>query len=143
MKNIFLILVGCFLISCNPQKRLQRMVKKHPELIKVDTLHFVDTITLMTQRVHQDTVTNLQSITHDTLIITKENLTVKTIYNYETDSIYIYGECDSDTITQIIERQIPYNKIEVKKSFDFKAALIISFISILITFLVLWFTDKI
>lgn len=143
MKKIFLILVAMVLISCNPQKKLQRLVKKHPELLQTDTIHFVDTITLMTQRVHKDTITSLQSITHDTLIITKENLKVKTIYNYQTDSIYISGECESDTITQIIERQIPYNKIEVKKSFDLKTGFIIAIASILFTFLFLWYQNKI
>ena len=44
----------------------------------------------------------------------------KTVYNYETDSIFVYGECDTDTITKIIERQIPYNKIEVKKQKDLR-----------------------
>ena len=120
MKLSRLILILLILTSCNAEKKLQRLVKKNPELKKADTITIQDTLTVITNKVQTDTVTSLKSITNDTLIITKENLTVKTVYNYETDSIFVYGECDTDTITKIIERQIPYNKIEVKKQKDLR-----------------------
>ena len=120
MKLNRVILILLVLTSCNAEKKLQRLVKKNPELLQADTITIQDTLTVITNKVQTDTLTSLKSITNDTLIITKENLTVKTVYNYETDSIFVYGECDTDTITKIIERQIPYNKIEVKKQNDLK-----------------------
>lgn len=83
--------------------------------MQVDTIHFQDTLEVITKRVHTDTLTTLKNITHDTLIITKENLKIKTFYNYHTDSIYISGECQSDTVTVIREIDIPYEKVVVEE----------------------------
>ncbi len=42
MKNIFLLMalsiLVVFSVSCSPEKRLARLLKKHPELIKTDTV---------------------------------------------------------------------------------------------------------
>lgn len=123
MVRVLLILL--VLTSCNPQKKLQRLVKKHPELIQKDTLTVKDTLTMITHRVETDTVTSLKEITHDTLIITKENLTVKTIYNYQTDSIYISGKCDSDTIQVPYEVKVPVEKVVIQKQNNLKQIIII------------------
>ncbi len=49
MKNILTILVLCFLFNaCSPQRRLQRLILKHPELAFVDTIKTIDTA--ITQR---------------------------------------------------------------------------------------------
>jgi len=115
MKYLIIILTS-LLISCTPQKRLQRLVKKNPELIRVDTIHFIDTIQHVTEEVHKDTVIANFSTFKDTLIINKDNLTVKTFYNFTTDSIYIFGECDSDTLYIPYEVKIPVETIVVEES---------------------------
>jgi len=51
MKNIIFILLALLIVSCSPQKRLAKLIKKHPELVKDttitihDTTRFRDTIT--------------------------------------------------------------------------------------------------
>ena len=115
------VLISCvyfslFIItSCSPQKRLQRLVKNNPELIRVDTIHFRDTINVITNEVYKDTLTTLKSISKDTLIITKENLRIKTFYNYHTDSIFISGECQSDTVFVPYEVAIPFKSVVVEQ----------------------------
>jgi hypothetical protein len=111
----YLIILSIFLISCSPQKRLQRLVKNNPELIRVDTIHFRDTINVITNEVYKDTLLTLKSISKDTLIITKENLRIKTFYNYHTDSIFISGECQSDTVFVPYEVAIPISNIVMEE----------------------------
>jgi len=117
IRILIFILLGCYaLSSCSPQKRLNRLVAKHPELIQNDTISFVDTVTFTTEKVHLDTLTSLHSITQDTLIINKENLTIKTFYNYQTDSIYISGQCDTIFAIKVVEHQIPVEKYVMTES---------------------------
>ena len=111
----YLIILSIFLISCSPQKKLQRLVKNNPELIRVDTIHFRDTINVITNEVYKDTLLTLKSISKDTLIITKENLRIKTFYNYHTDSIFISGECQSDTVFVPYEVAIPVSNIVMEE----------------------------
>ena len=106
-------MVSSLIVCCSPQKRLNRLVENHPQLIEQDTIHFIDSVQITTNKVVTDTLVSLNSITHDTLIVNKENMTIKTFYNYETDSIYIFGECDTITITKVIERDIPVEKYKI------------------------------
>ena len=115
MKILILILIFT-ITSCSPQKRLQRLVKNNPELIRVDTIHFRDTINVVTNEVYKDTLLTLKSISKDTLIITKENLRIKTFYNYHTDSIFISGECQSDTVFVPYEVAIPVKSVVVEQA---------------------------
>lgn len=116
LNKIIILICISLLISCSPQKRLQRLVNNNPQLIKVDTIHFRDTINVITNQVYKDTLTTLKSISKDTLIITKENLRIKTFYNYHTDSIFISGECQSDTVYIPYEVAIPFNKVVVDEA---------------------------
>jgi hypothetical protein len=131
----YLIILSIFLISCSPQKRLQRLVRNNPELIRVDTIHFKDTINVITKEVYKDTLTTLKSVSKDTLIITKENLTVKTFYNYHTDSLFISGECESDTILVPYEVMIPVETIVMEEAgFKWNKLIIVLMILMIIIF---------
>ena len=100
MKYLILFLVSIFLIACSPQKRLARLVKKHPELLHHDTIVKIDTVTITTMRVDHDT-TFLEKGT-DTVTIQKDNLTVR--YIRVRDSIYLSGTCD--TIKETVIREV-------------------------------------
>jgi hypothetical protein len=115
MKQTLILILIFTVTSCSPQKKLQRLVKNNPELIRVDTIHFRDTINVVTNQVYKDTLTTLKSISKDTLIITKENLRIKTFYNYHTDSIFISGECQSDTVFVPYEVAIPVSNIVMEE----------------------------
>ena len=56
MKLSRLILILLILTSCNAEKKLQRLVKKNPELLKADTITIQDTLTVITNKVQTDTV---------------------------------------------------------------------------------------
>ena len=98
MRNFIFILSILFLFSCSPQKRLNRIVRKHPELVKTDTIvvrdTIRDTISITTELVRLDTIFSLNEI-HDTITITKDNLTIRYYYDTVHDKVYISGECDT------------------------------------------------
>jgi hypothetical protein len=99
-KKIFFFLLFLALIvvvfSCSPARRMAILKKNHPKLFTTDTTWIKDT--LITETVKADTVF---SSSVDTVVIHKNNLTVK--YIHTRDSVYIYGECKGDTII----RQVP------------------------------------
>jgi len=105
MKNYLYILLLILLISsCSPQKRLHRLVKKHPELSRVDTIKIQDTV--IVPGIKTDTVFS-SSLLHDTVTITKENLQIKLIEI--NDTIYLNANVKADTV--IIEREILVDRI--------------------------------
>lgn len=112
-----LINVGWFLVvlmlflwlsSCNPQKRLSRIIKNNPELLQKDTIR--DTTLVVIPEVHTDTILSLDSI-RDTVTITKDRLKIRTVY--KDNNIYISGECETDTVEVI--KEIPVEKIVIKE----------------------------
>jgi hypothetical protein len=105
MKAIVSICLLCVLVACSPSKRLARLVKKHPELVKVDTLRVHDTT--ITEHVRKDTVLNWNTL-YDTAYIVKDKLSIRVVR--VNDSIYIRGECLPDTIYKTIE--VPYNYVQ-------------------------------
>ena len=70
-KFIFYILILSLFVSCSPQMRLHRLVTKHPELTKIDTIKIQDTVIVPGPKL--DTAFH-SSVLKDTVTITKENL---------------------------------------------------------------------
>ena len=105
MKKYFLfIAVLLLLVSCSPQKRLHRLVTKHPELTRIDTIKIQDSVFVPGTNV--DTVFR-SSLLHDTVTITQEKLQIKLIE--KNDTIYLNAEVEPDTI--IITKEIPIQRI--------------------------------
>ena len=105
MKKYFLfIAVLLLLVSCSPQKRLHRLVSKHPELTRIDTIKIQDSVFVLGTNV--DTVFR-SSLLHDTVTITQEKLQIKLIE--KNDTIYLNANVKPDTI--IITKEIPVQKI--------------------------------
>lgn len=98
------------LISCSPQKRLNRIVRNNPHLLNKDTIRVIDTIVLQNYSI--DTIHEIEF--HDTVII-QNNDRVEARYYYDTvkKEIHHYIECKSDTIVK--DRFIPYEKVIVKE----------------------------
>jgi hypothetical protein len=107
--RIVVIALCIICTSCTPQKKLQRLLDKHPELTKKDTIKISDTI--ITSKISHDTLLNWATL-YDTTYIEKERLRIKLIR--VNDSIYIKGECLGDTI--YYEKIVPVDKIIYKKS---------------------------
>ena len=105
MKKYFLfIAVLLLLVSCSPQKRLHRLIAKHPELTRIDTIKIQDSVFVPGTNV--DTVFR-PSLLHDTVTITQEKLQIKLIE--KNDTIYLNANVKPDTI--IITKEIPVQKI--------------------------------
>jgi sporulation protein YlmC with PRC-barrel domain len=135
MKAIVSICLLCVLVACSPSKRLARLVKKHPELVKVDTLRVHDTT--ITEHVRKDTVLNWNTL-YDTAYIVKDKLSIRVVR--VNDSIYIRGECLSDTIYKTIE--VPYNYVQPIKKMKTPAYKFWLFILVLIGIILLLFKLK-
>lgn len=134
MKYLLIILL---LTSCTPQKRLARLVKKNPELIRVDTVTVTDTFTVITLRTHIDTFYSIKQLI-DTVRLEKENLRVLTYL--KNDTIYLDAECDTLVIEKIRTVKVPTKTIEVKKenfwdSRWFRFLFIVIFVALLIRYL--------
>ena len=109
------ILVLCiFLISCNPQNRLNRKVKraenyayKHGLVIK-DTIKVIDTV-IVDNYIHDTTATFYR---HDSItVVNNEKVFLRYFYDTLRQEIYHEIECKGDTI--IREVFIPVDKIKV------------------------------
>lgn len=117
MNRLIIILAASLVLgACSPQKRLNRLIDRHPELVRTDTITFRDTVRTMT--IQADTIIMWSQLNRtDTVTILKERLTVRFIR--QNDSLQVKGECLGDTI--YIEKKIPVEtvvKVSNKKRRD-------------------------
>ena len=99
--GLFLILISLY--SCSPEKRLSRLIRKHPELITKDTLYIHDTIRLASHSI--DTI--IQNVIGDTVRIEDSVMVIKYVNNGKT--VYIKGEVKERNV--VVEKKVPYEKI--------------------------------
>ena len=107
-KRYILCAISILLMGCSKETRLANLIKRNPELLVKDTITVTDT--LITENIKTDTVLGIESL-HDTVYITKDKLRIKTV-RFK-DSIFIEGECISDTV--IKEIKVPFEKIVIKE----------------------------
>lgn len=102
MKTLLITLAALTLFACSPIKRHQRLVERHPYVhtSEITTVH--DTFEVIVPQVKVDTVTH---VNFDTVIIERDRLRVQLIR--VRDSIYVEGECESDTITVTRTIEVP------------------------------------
>lgn len=115
LRNKYILILLLFLISCSPQKRFHRLIEKHPHLLTTDTVTIHDTVRVEVPRVVHDTIISqhfFTEITRDTLVLQKERLTVKIFHDTIKKNVYIKGECDTITVTKVVERKIPIRYYE-------------------------------
>lgn len=109
-----ILLLCIFFISCNPQNRLNRKVKraenyayKHGLVIK-DTIKVVDTV-IIESYIHDTTATFYR---HDsTIVVNNEKVFLRYFYDTLRQEIYHEVECKGDTIVK--EVLVPVDKIKV------------------------------
>lgn len=108
----YIVLVLCLLLfSCSPQKKLRKLLKKHPELLNIkDTVEVVRTDTITIDRIETDTSFH-SSV--DSIIIEKEKLRI--VYRKIRDSVYIKGEYLGDTIVRTDTVKVEVKIAEVRK----------------------------
>lgn len=102
------LLIACIsLFGCSPEKRIARILKHHPELIKTDTVWKVDTI--ITGSVQKDS--SFYFYQKDTIFINNGKLQVKYFFNRDS-TVYLSGKCNADTIIKYYP--ITTNQISVQ-----------------------------
>lgn len=111
-RAFLLVLLICF-SSCDPAKRIARIVKRNPDLVKVDTVWKKDTIIF--PGVTKDSTFRFYH--HDTVVLKKDNLTVKYYLNKDS-TVYLYGKCSTDTVIKYYPVQV--NSLTVAKSLTWK-----------------------
>ena len=109
-----ILLLCIFLISCNPQNRLNRKVKraenyayKHGLVIK-DTIKVVDTV-IIESYIHDTTSTIIKS--DSTIVVNNEKVFLRYFYDTLRQEIYHEVECKGDTIVK--EVLVPVDKVKV------------------------------
>lgn len=102
------------MFSCSPQKKLQRLVNKHPELMQKDTMFVEIHDTIYIESTSFDTVT--QFFHSDTItVINSERLTLKYFYDTITKNIYHDVLIKKDTIFYEREISVPVEKIVIQE----------------------------
>ncbi|MCK9422085.1 MAG: hypothetical protein M0Q38_05770 [Bacteroidales bacterium] len=108
MKRIlkfFLISTIALFYSCSPSSRVQRLLMKHPELVKTDTLVLKDTIPI--QGIAADTVLYLERISAPVLL-SRDRLEVEVWKQH--DTLFVKGKCKADTVYRTY--RIPVTRIK-------------------------------
>jgi hypothetical protein len=108
-RHIVQVLAVILLVSCTPQKRMNRLIKKFPHLTetKIDTIRFIDTFVIQ-----QYDTTLINNVIKQDCVIVINNERVKISYKYDTikEQIIHSIKLPNDTIYK--EKIIP---IEVEK----------------------------
>ena len=112
MRLWWIILI--FICSCSPQKKLQRLINKHPELLTQDTLNLIIHDTIVVEKYNYDTITQLSY--HDsTIVVNNEKIYLKYFYDTLTKEIYHEVTCFGDTVYFIKEVQVFVDKVIVEE----------------------------
>ena len=110
IKIAILCLLLCLLFSCTPQRRLNRLLTNHPELLEKDTIIVKDTVVV--QNYNYDTTTIIRL--HDTTtVINNERVVLKYYYDTLREIIHHDVECLGDTV--YIETLVPIEKAVYKE----------------------------
>jgi hypothetical protein len=138
-----LLILSLIIISCSPQRRFDRLIKKNPWLLTKDTLFIKDTIRdtirINIPEVKVDTVVEYIDL-FDTIYIEKEQLKVK-VWMDRYNKVYIQGKCDTVYIIRpyekIVERKIPIRYYEKTPWYK---TLLNNVIGIFLSLLLVYFT---
>ena len=110
IKVTILFLLLYFLFGCTPQRRLNRLLTNHPELLEKDTIVVKDTVVV--QNYNYDTTTIIRL--HDTTtVINNELVVLKYYYDTLREIIHHDVECLGDTV--YIETLVPIEKAVYKE----------------------------
>jgi len=95
VKKIIILIAMLMLSSCGCNYHLKKVEKKCGYSTSTEVVTFHDTI--YTERVVKDTIFSFTN-SSDTVILKQDNLQIKYFYNTHDSTVYIKGECKTDTI---------------------------------------------
>jgi hypothetical protein len=99
---VVVALVCALFGSCSPEKRLNRLLMKYPQLRDTVVIH--DTVEAFVEYVHHDTT--FLPVPGDTVTLTKDRLTVRYVL-MAGDTVWLDGECAADTIRVPVRYDVP------------------------------------
>ena len=108
--RLFIFALLIILCSCSAQRRFERLIEKHPELLTTDSITIHDTIRVIVPEVKVDTVVDIQKLL-DTVYLQQDQLKVK-VWMDRYNKVYIQGQCDTVYIDKVITRKIPVKYYE-------------------------------
>ncbi len=95
VKNYIQVILVFLIVGCSPQKRLNRLITKYPNLSEKDTIIVHDTVVV--ENYNYDTTTILEF--HDTTtVINNERVILKYFYDTLREIIHHDIECLGDTV---------------------------------------------
>ena len=97
-------------VGCSANWHIKKAIKKDASILLTDTITVVDTLQVITNNVSTDSTFILS---RDTVVLKKDKLTIK--HYYYRDSIYLWGECESDTIYKPFEVKVPVDRIIINE----------------------------
>jgi hypothetical protein len=143
-KLLLIVSMGLLaLCSCRtPKEKLERLVKKHPELLRDTTIIDYDTTIIDIPAVHSDSIIHINTLKTDTFIMEKEHLRVQTIYR--NDSVFITGDCFGikDTIVSVEEIKTKYIVNEPKEINWWKWLVLAAFVYLVYKEYLFWKKSK-
>ena len=95
VKKIIILIATLMLSSCGCNYHLKKVEKKCGYSTSTEVVTFHDTI--YTERIVKDTIFSFTN-SSDTVILKQHNLQIKYFYNNHDSTVYIKGECKTDTI---------------------------------------------
>lgn len=106
IRQVFVkIILICLVVGCSPQKRLNRLLTRYPNLTEQDTIIVRDSVVV--EKYIHDTTTVLEF--HDTTtVINNERVILKYFHDTLTKEIHHYVECKGDTV--YMEKLVPIEK---------------------------------
>ncbi len=110
MERLTYIIISLLFVGCSANWHIKKAIKKDASILLTDTITVVDTLQVITNNVSTDSTFILS---RDTVIIKKDKLTIK--HYYYRDSIYLWGECESDTIYKPFEVKVPVDRIIINE----------------------------
>lgn len=109
MKTFIVIFIASITIAaCTPQKRLARLIDRHPELItySTDTI-YIDTVLIVPAKEVNISI----PVNFDSIKLVSQGFTFDFIKNKAGDTIYINIVSPPDTV--YLEKKIPYKKSSI------------------------------
>lgn len=95
IKRFSILLMAIIFSSCGCNYHLKRAEKKCGYSTSTEVVTFHDTI--YTERVVRDTLFSFTN-SSDTVVLKQSNMQIKYYYNSHDSTVYIKGECKTDTI---------------------------------------------
>lgn len=129
-KIFFALLLVFFVVSCGPQKRLNRLHKKHPYLFNIEKIYVRDTVIIPS--IKFDTVFKSN---FDTVIV--QNLRNEIVLIKKDSLIYLHSHIFADTV--YFEKIVEVDKAQIikKHNYDSLFKYILGFMCLLLLFIII------